>query len=148
DLARSLPKGTALVDFVTYRRYDFSNPKDPGRPLHVAAFVLRPSHGVVRAELGPARPLITHLDQWRRDLAAMKPSTAGGKLRTALWAPLEKHIGDADTVLLSPVDFLAGLPFNALPGKKPGSYLIEERALATVLSPAQLPALLGQKPAP
>jgi CHAT domain-containing protein len=64
-------------------------------------------------------------------------------LRRLVWQPLEKHLGEARTVLLSPDGALAQLPFAALPGSKKGSYLLEERALAVVPVPQMLPALLA-----
>jgi CHAT domain-containing protein len=49
-------------------------------------------------------------------------------------------------VLICPDGALGRVPFAALPGSKPGSYLIEEVALATVPVPSALPALLAPLP--
>jgi CHAT domain-containing protein len=60
---------------------------------------------------------------------------------------LEKQLGGVSTVLISPDGVLAKLPWAALPGRKPNSYLLEERALAILPIPQQLPQLLQRPPA-
>jgi CHAT domain-containing protein len=67
-------------------------------------------------------------------------------LRQLIWDKLEKQIGDAKTVLISPSGELARFPWAALPGKEPGKYLLEERAIAVIPVPQQLPALLAERP--
>jgi CHAT domain-containing protein len=59
-------------------------------------------------------------------------------LRERVWLPVSRHLGGARLVLLSPDGELAALPFAALPGSKPGSYLIEEVAFAHLTSGRQL----------
>jgi CHAT domain-containing protein len=63
-------------------------------------------------------------------------------VKALLWEPLEKHIKGAKVVLISPDYDLASVPFAALPGKKAGTYLIEDVALAVVPVPAMLPEML------
>ena len=61
-----------------------------------------------------------------------------------MWDKLVPHLDGAKTVLISPDGPLTGLPFAALPGQKPGSYLVEDGyAFATVPVPQLLPALLA-----
>jgi CHAT domain-containing protein len=67
-------------------------------------------------------------------------------LRRQLWEPLLPHLRGVHTVLVSPDEGLGRLPFAALPGDKPGSYLIEEVALAVVPVPQVLPQLLVERP--
>src|SRR5262249_13587911 len=50
------------------------------------------------------------------------------------WEPLQKHLGEATTVLVAADGPLSGLPFAALPGSKPGSYLLEEITIGYVTS--------------
>jgi CHAT domain-containing protein len=66
----------------------------------------------------------------------VKSSAAATRLRSLLWRPIEKHLGGAKVVLISPDGALARLPFAALPGRKAGSYLIEDVALAILPTPA------------
>ena len=51
-----------------------------------------------------------------------------------VWEPLRPHLGDARTVLIAPDGGLSFFPFAALPGSRPGSYLIEDLAIGYVAS--------------
>ncbi len=66
-------------------------------------------------------------------------------LRQRLWAPLEERLRGAKIVLISPDGALSRLPFGALPGKTPGSYLIEERTFAVVPVPQLIPQLVQEE---
>lgn len=59
---------------------------------------------------------------------------AASELIRLVWQPLRKHLGNATIVLIAPDGALCGLPFAALPGSKPGSFLIEEVAIGYVTS--------------
>ncbi|MBC8115476.1 MAG: CHAT domain-containing protein [Candidatus Saccharimonas sp.] len=48
-----------------------------------------------------------------------------------------------ETILISPDGVLAQLPWDALPGEKPGTYLLEDLALAVIPVLQMLPSLLG-----
>src|SRR5262249_17812984 len=67
-------------------------------------------------------------------------------LREELWLPLEKHLEGARVVLVSPDGPLNGLPLAALPGPKPGEFLVQRYAFAVVPVPQLLPALLAPGP--
>ena len=51
------------------------------------------------------------------------------------------------TLLVAPDGALNRLPLGALPGSKPGSYLIEELSVAVIPVPQVLPELLAAGPA-
>ena len=51
-------------------------------------------------------------------------------------------------MLISPNSTLASLPWAALPGREPGTYLIDEFAIAIVPIPAALPELIAHNEAP
>jgi CHAT domain-containing protein len=51
---------------------------------------------------------------------------------------VEKHLDGVDTVLIAPDGELSGLPFAALPGKKPGTFLLEEYTIGYLTSGRQL----------
>jgi tetratricopeptide (TPR) repeat protein len=139
-LQRLLPSDAALIDFYHYQRV----PAAVGERLHwrLAAFVLRRGAEVARVDLGRADAVEQAIDAWRQELGT-KGGAAPGPLRKLVWQSLEKHLGGAKTVLISPDGALSRLPFAALPGKKEGAFLIEEVALAVVPVPQMLPDLLA-----
>jgi CHAT domain-containing protein len=99
--------------------------------------------------LGAAGPIERAVAAWRQ--AAVKgqsPDRPGQELYRRLWARLRKHLRRVDSVLIAPDGPLSGLPFAALPGSKPGSYLGEELAIGYVTSGRQLLELQADQDAP
>jgi CHAT domain-containing protein len=143
-LSEALPEGAVLVDFLGYPRSGVTY-RD-GRPnlmWHLVAFVSRRGKATARIDLGPADRAAEAVSRWRRLLLAGKAGRAlGAEVKGLIWSPLEKHLEGAKVVLISPDGVLASVPFCALPGKKPGTYLIEDVALAVVPVPQLLPELL------
>lgn len=152
-----IPDGAVLVDFLEYalslpaaRRSEASgsegqNAPQPSPTPHLAAFVIRPDRPVSRVELGPVAPIREAIDAWRDTHGqAAKGADAATDLRRRVWAPLEEHLGDLATVLVSPDGDLARFPLAALPGQTAGTYLLEERALAVVPVPQWLPEILAE----
>jgi CHAT domain-containing protein/tetratricopeptide (TPR) repeat protein len=139
EVAAALPAETALVDFLEY--IHISPPQGGKGPSQierrVLAFVLRRGRPVALVSLGEARTIDEAVRSWRRALGASQ----GGALQAAaaglgrrVWGPLRPHLGDAHTVLIAPDEFLSYFPFAALPGSKPGSYLIEDLAIGYIAS--------------
>src|SRR5581483_6962087 len=93
--------------------------------------------------LGRSQPINEALRRWLPTLQRRFRTEADDRLaaevRRLIWAPLERHIGDARLLLISPDGLLIRVPWGALPGKKTGAYLIEVRAVATVPVPYALP---------
>lgn len=148
QVKRALPTDAALVDFLVYSHYTPAPPKTGlgNWELRLAAFVLRPGRPIERIDLGPFQPIGQAVEAWRRQIggkAAGKPDPAAA-LRRRVWQPLEKALEGTRLVLLSPDGNLARFPWPALPGKEPGTYLIEERAIGLVPIPQLLPDLLAQ----
>ncbi len=148
QLRKTLPAGTALVDFLEYRH---SNPppekKGPMKfERRLLAVVVRPDCLITRVDLGPVTPVATAVEAWRKTQCS--DATVGAELRRLVWQPLQEHIADAKTVLISPDGVLARIPFPALPGEKPGTYLIgEDRAIVVIPVPQLLPELLDTRTA-
>ena len=117
----ALPKDALLVDFL-----EFNKDGDP----HILASVIWPDRKPIILDLGPAAIVGTRIDTWRKTFG-MSPQAkeAGLKIRKQIWEPLLEHIADAKTILLSPDGVLGRLPFGALPGKAPGTYLMKIIAL-------------------
>jgi CHAT domain-containing protein len=134
----ALPPGTALIDFVQYTQ--FTPPPEGKGPLQqekrLLAFVLTRGRPPACIALGPTAAIDLAVQTWRRDL--LKPGTdpraTGGALSQRLWAPLASALGGATEVLIAPDGVVCGLPFAALPGKKPGAFLLEEVAIGYVTS--------------
>jgi CHAT domain-containing protein len=149
DIRKALPAETVLVDLLEYAH--LSPPQDGkgklNRDRRVAAFVVRPGQPVVRLDLGSAQPIAAAIDEWRKHFglgqsaAERDPAVT---LRRLVWEPLTPYLKGAKIVLLSPDGTTARFPWVALPGQQPGSYLIEEVALAVVPMPQQLPELLAR----
>ncbi len=139
-VAQTLPPDAALIDFLEY----FHHTPDPNRKgdwhfeRRLLAFVLRRGGKPVLVQLGPVAPIATAVQGWRQPIMAIPPSPpdqkAAEQLVKLLWQPLRQHLGDARTVLIAPDGVLCGLPFAALPGSKPGSFLLEEVAIGYLTS--------------
>jgi CHAT domain-containing protein/tetratricopeptide (TPR) repeat protein len=150
-LRKLIPIGAALIDLLEYARY--TKPKE-GVPANdrwerrVAAFVVREDQPVGAIDLGPAEPIYAAIAEWRGQIVqwAHTPLGAAEELRRLIWQPLEAHVKDCSTVLISPDGTLAWVPWGALPGERPGSYLLEERAIAVVPVPQLIPSLLKSSP--
>ena len=68
-----------------------------------------------------------------------RPPTLG----RLVWEPLRPHLDGARTVLVAPDGALVRFPFAALPGSRPGSYLVEDLAIGYVASGRQAAAALA-----
>lgn len=156
ELARSLPPGSALVDFFVHPGLEPAEMREEtlvtaGRlgPERVTAWILRPEHPhPVRVDLGEAEPLREEIAGF---LAAMKVDRGAAvadagpdplaernsALRRALWAPLAPHLEGAALLLVSPDRFLGTLPLETL-ALEDGTYLLESRAFAYLPDAASL----------
>ena len=146
DVEDALPQNGALVDFLEYWHSD-RQPKEKGSKTkwerRLAAFVVS-ENGLQLVDLKAVEPIREAIDIWRQGLGHTAESRAAGQaLREKLWLPLEAHLAGATTVLISPDGDLGKLPFAALPGKEPGSYLLEDYTLAVV--PAAR-SIVGERP--
>jgi CHAT domain-containing protein len=138
-LRKVLPENTALVDLLEYR---YSLPPKGGQELfewRLAAFVVRPKRPIVLIDLGHYQHMDKAAQRWRRGFGLTRHSRgAGVLLRKQIWDPLEPHIKGAKIVLVSPHGVLGALPLATLPGKKSGSYLLEDWAICVAPTPQLL----------
>lgn len=141
ELARQLPTGHVLLDLVRYLRIR-QDPEMPGpagrsRVAHYAAFLVAPGEPIRFADLGPAEPIDRAVSAWRGTIAhdASTSAAAAGEVRRLVWQPLENLLpADARAVYLVPDAALASLPWSAIPGRRPGHFLLEEYTLTLVPS--------------
>jgi CHAT domain-containing protein/tetratricopeptide (TPR) repeat protein len=150
-LREALPAQTALMDLFEYSHYiPRSKPGEKPRcERRYLAFVLRSDQPVACIELGPSAPINGLVEDWRKgfgQLPAEGGKLPGDELRRIVWQPVAGTLAGAQTVLVSPDGALAQLPWAALPGETPGTFLIEERRLAVIPIPQMLPDLLRKDP--
>ena len=72
--------------------------------------------------------------------------TTGRELRRLIWDPIAETVGEAETVLVSPDGILGTVAFQALPGRRTNSYLVEDHRIVTIPVPRLLPLLMEENP--
>jgi CHAT domain-containing protein/tetratricopeptide (TPR) repeat protein len=153
DLQAQMPPHTAFLDLFRYFRFE-QDPQVAGRPGErrtpcYAAFVVQAGRPIERVELGEAAPIEQALDAWRHAILDRKDSPAADRLRRLVWEPLAmKLAADTEAVYLAPDGALTRLPWAALPGRRPGTVLLEDYTLGTVEHGPQLLAALRRPKAP
>jgi CHAT domain-containing protein len=137
DVASALPAATALVDLIVYTHYS----RPPGGKgefkgeSRLLVFVVQRERPVVCVALGAEKSVNDAVSAWHQALQNHQPealqqsATALGRL---VWEPLRSHLANVQTVLVAPDGPIASIPFAALPGRQPGSYLIEDVAIGYV----------------
>ncbi len=144
-IARVLPEGSALIEFVRFIPHDFRAVPARGEARVQAprylAFVLPAEEGadVTLLDLGQAEAIDRMVSAFRRaitggdeagggdDRAQDEPGVwpgPGDELRRAVFDPLLPALGDRRRVFLSPDGDLTRIPFEVLPGPT-GEPLIE-----------------------
>jgi tetratricopeptide (TPR) repeat protein len=148
QVREALPPGTALVDVLEVYRTE-PTPEGGGKPegeWRLLAFVVRPDAPTRLVDLGPVKPISEAVDRWRAAVQKKNAdlAPAGAELRRLVWEPLQDVLQSREVVLISPDGPLTRMPLGALPGGRPGSYLIEEVPIAVVPVPQLLPELAGR----
>ncbi|HEX4000501.1 MAG TPA: tetratricopeptide repeat protein [Pirellulales bacterium] len=151
DLRRVLPSETALVDLLEYQTTKAQTKPEakPGQQeleSRLVAFVVRPDQPVESIYLGLLDPIAADIADWRKNFGTVRAGAAdpGADLRRLVWDKLQPRLQGAKTVLISPDGVTAQFPWPALPGEKPGTYLIDDVAIAIVPVPRMLPELLSR----
>ena len=158
-VARRLPSGAALIEFVKFREYDFRK-GNWGASWRYLAFVLTATGPVTLVDLGEAGPLEAsarlaveniHVAMSTRGVQIIPgiPKPVPPKRRVdpslptladlyhTLWAPLEPALGGAEQVLLSTDGLLNLVPFVALRDGA-GHFLVERYRLAYITTGREL----------
>jgi CHAT domain-containing protein len=159
ELMRTLPAGVVLIDILEYQRFKFEEftAVDLAKPSdamfakvveafhrHLTAFVIR-NDRIERVELGTVDEVDAVLSKWsphNPGHVSGRRQAAAHQLKQLVWQPLEQVLTPAEeTVLISTDGIAARIPFAALPGKTPGTALLDERLIALVPVPQLLPAV-------
>jgi CHAT domain-containing protein len=128
----AIPAETALVEFLQYNHtLPASSTRSESR---LYAFVLVPRRPVILVPLGATQTIAQAIRQWRQRAGTAESPDPGAELARLLWQPLRPHLEGVHTVLIGPDGPLYALPFAALPGSRPGTYLLEEIAVNYVTS--------------
>jgi CHAT domain-containing protein/Tfp pilus assembly protein PilF len=131
DLAARLPSRSAFVDLVRYSHFE----KAKFTGFRYVAFVVAGDQPLRRVPLGSADTIDRAVTSWRQSIARSEGSGAPALLRKAVWSKVEAALtAGTQTVYLCSDGDLARLPFAALPGRKPGTVLLEDYTLASVPS--------------
>jgi CHAT domain-containing protein len=145
ELQQALPPMSVLVDFIEYWQDNVGHGPGtkPARQRRLAAFIVPPQGEIKLVSLGENAAVNRAIDVWRGqddlDFGRSPAARAAGYLlRERIWQPIAEHLAGARLVLLSPEGALGKLPFAALPGAKPDSYLLEDVSLVVIPSPAAL----------
>lgn len=152
---RLLPNA-ALVEFVKIRDYDFAARKWRSTWRYLA-FVLAATGNVSLVDLGDTTALEAQVERAIEDIRAtmvatrrqffLKSIQSMDDLSKRVWTPLEKSIGSADKLLVSPDGILSLVPFVALRDQQ-GRLLVERFQLAYVSSGREVVGLEGPPPQP
>jgi CHAT domain-containing protein len=132
EVARVLPANMVFLDF-----FEYSGFQEERRLL---AFVLRRDREPAVIEIDGCRGIVNNLHAWRMGLlrGIAGAELVAEELRQKLWTPLDSSVAGASTILIAPDGGLAYLPFAALPGAQPNSFLLEDVAIAYVTSGRQI----------
>jgi CHAT domain-containing protein len=155
DLMNLLPDDTAVVTFVRVRVRQHRGKI----ASHFEAFVCRPTsepagYSLAWVDLGPQATIVDATYEWHQKItnpfvAARDAKRAAAKsFRTLVWDKVEPHLGPCSNVIIMPDYVLCTVPWSALPGRRPGTYLIEDYAISTVSHGQLLHALLTEPDMP
>lgn len=147
SLRKALPADAVLVDYheFTHRAPDPQRMGEWISERRLMALVVRSGKTDQLFDLGPVAPLHAAIADWRESAGLTAEShAAGALLRERIWTPLLEQLDGAHTVLVSPDGELGRMAFAALPGRRPGSWLLEDHRLAIIPVPAWLPQLMNE----
>jgi CHAT domain-containing protein len=154
NVQQALPESTALIDLFEY--ICFLRPEErTGKSrwdFRLAAFIVRRNEPVERVEIGPVLSIYEAIRFWRWAFVPILPEEsrrpsdpeplskpeAARRVRESIWSKLEPHLSGVKMVLVSPDGITARLPWSAIEGNKPGTYLIEDYAIGVVPIPRLL----------
>ena len=153
DVARNLPPGSALADFVQYRRTDFSAGDGQWKEQRYAVYLTLPAtdHStdlvVERVDLGVATPINEAVEficsrmSEGRGYAAPDMLAAVQKVSELVYAPLARYLTNVSRLIVCPDGQLSRLPFETLSHE--GRFLIEDKTISYVGSGREIVRLAG-----
>lgn len=126
DVRSVLKTDEVLLDFVEFKK--------PGKNVNIVEmviFVVRKDHPLTAVKLAKVHEIRHTINQWRKSCGeSLEAQESGVELRSRLWDPLDNLIFGAKSIIICPDSQISTIPFGALPGKKTGTYLIEQVAFS------------------
>lgn len=155
-IAGSLPENIAVL--MLQRRLQFNLDGNSPATFQVEsvydAFLLRKQAGaqeplVMWIDLNDAQKIDSAILKMRDQVIRQTAVTAGEDdrkyLRAAIWEKIEPFLSGCNHVVIIPDGATSILPWGALPGAQPGTFLIEDYALSTATHLQQLADLHHQQ---
>jgi CHAT domain-containing protein len=154
-IARQLPAGSVLLDFVQYRRCDLAANTNQWKEQRYTAYLTFPAPGdsanvvVERTDLGEASPIEELIATVSKRMSAGQYeakdlSAALMRLSDLVYAPLAEHLTNVSHLIICPDGQLSRLPFEMLQvGNK---FLVEEKTISYVTSGREVVRLANTKP--
>ena len=133
------------MDFVHYRRYDFTAKTNMWREARYAAYLTFPPAAgttnfvVERVDLGEAAPInaaVADLHQLiaEKRIAPKRLEPVLQRLGALIYGPLAKHLTNVSHLIICPDAQLGRLPFELLPVDAKGRFLVEDKLITYVSS--------------
>lgn len=160
EVLQALPENCILVDYLQFVR---SRRAETGQweaeDSYLVSINARGKTPIL-IELGSGDSLAELIEKWRSDFGASSESIkAGLQLRRRVWQPVERHLArllpanDGSSsrprpqplILVATDGVLSRFPLAALPGRRDGTWLIEDHRLAYVPVPRLIPELSSRQ---
>src|ERR1019366_9614580 len=153
DIARNLPSDAVLVDFIQYRRHDYTAETNWWKEQRYAAYLTLPlargSTNVVveRVDLGEAAPINEAVEsicnQMSSDIgyASDHVLPKSQRLGDLVYAPLARHLTNVSHLIVCPDGQLSRVPFEML--RVGDRFLIEKKTITYVTSGREIVRLEG-----
>lgn len=141
EVQTALPSRTALIDILQYQHKAASRQsEEPITENRFVAFLVQPSREITLIPLGSAAELNASIEAFRigfskSNLSARERALvgrSGEELRERFWAPIEKHLNQIDTLLVSSDTTINTLPIAAIPSAESDRFLIEDYRIASL----------------
>ncbi len=137
QLVQILPPQSVLLEFVKFPIVDWRSLSSIEEEAFYLAFVVKPGQEISLVDLGKSVQMEKNIRGFRSSIQVGDPDTILKKtkyLYKAVWYPLEKHIGDATLLILSPDGLLNLVQFAALRSSSDSQFLIEQTGIVFVSS--------------
>lgn len=150
EIASGLLPHSALLDFIEYRRTDFTAGNSQWKEHRYAVYLTFPLTGnstnivVERVDLGEAAPINDNIALVCRRMsagqyAAPDLSAALQQLHALVYAPIARYLTNTSHLIICPDGQLSRVPFEILPVGK--NFLVEEKTVSYITSGREIARL-------